>query len=184
MHDRHRVTDIALMSALAHPLRAGLLRYLMAVGPRTASECAEQVDSTASNCSWHLRQLAKYGLVEPGDRTDGRQRPWRATVVGLELGELADDPAMRTAQLAVLAGSLNEEQELTRRYLDADLPDEWRDAGVLDTYALTVTPAELAELAAAVDALIRPFVSTIRTDPPAGARPVHVGFRAFPRLDL
>jgi DNA-binding MarR family transcriptional regulator len=183
MHDRHRVTDIALMSALAHPLRAGLLRYLMAVGPRTASECAEQVRSTASNCSWHLRQLAKFGLVEAVDGADGRQRPWRATVIGLELGELADDPAMRTAQLAVLAGSLNEEQELTRRYLDADLPDEWRDASVLDTYALTVTPAELAELAAAVDALIRPFVSTIRTDPPAGARPVHVGFRAFPRLD-
>jgi DNA-binding MarR family transcriptional regulator len=183
MHDRHRVTDIALMSALAHPLRAGLLRYLMAVGPRTASECAEQVRSTASNCSWHLRQLAKFGLVEAVDGADGRQRPWRATVIGLELGELAEDPAMRTAQLAVLAGSLNEEQELTRRYLEADLPDEWRDAGVLDTYALTVTPAELAELAAAVDALIRPFVSTIRTDPPAGARPVHVGFRAFPRLD-
>lgn len=183
MHERHRVTDIALMSALAHPLRAGLLRYLMAVGPRTASECAEQVRSSASNCSWHLRQLAKFGLVEPVDGVDGRQRPWRATIVGLELGELADDPAMRTAQLAVVAGSLNEEQELTSRYLDADLPDEWRDVGALDTYALTVTPAELAELAAQVDALIRPFVSTIRTDPPTGARPVHVGFRAFLRVD-
>lgn len=182
---RRRVTDVALMNALAHPLRASLLRLLMAVGPRTASECAEHVGSTASNCSWHLRQLAKFGLVEPTDGSDARQRPWRATVVGLELGELADDPAMRTAQRAVLAGALAEEHTLTQRFLDHadDLPDDWRTTGALDTYALTVTAAELAELAVKVDALLRPYVSTIRTDPPADARPVHAGFRAFLRVD-
>ena len=78
---RKRVRDAELMRALAHPLRAALLDYLTAIGPRTASECAEAVDSSASNCSWHLRQLAQFGLVERTDAVDGRERPWRATEV-------------------------------------------------------------------------------------------------------
>jgi DNA-binding transcriptional ArsR family regulator len=182
---RRKVRDIELMGALAHPLRAGLLRYLMAVGPRTASECADAVGSTASNCSWHLRQLAKFGLVEPIDGADGRQRPWRAAVVGLELGALSDDPTARAAQLAVFGTAHAEEQALTQRYLDRSdgLDPEWRDAVALDSYSLTVTADELADLTRQVDALLRPFVSTIRTNPPPDAIPVYAGFRAFPRLE-
>jgi DNA-binding transcriptional ArsR family regulator len=182
---RRKVRDVELMGALAHPLRAAVLRYLMAVGPRTASECADAVGSTASNCSWHLRQLAKFGLVEPTDGGDGRQRPWRAAVVGLEMGELADDPTTSAAQLAVLGASLAEEQKLTQRFLERaeDLDPEWRTAGALDAYSLTVTAAELTELAAKVDALLRPYASTIRQDAPPDARPVHAGFRAFLRLE-
>jgi DNA-binding transcriptional ArsR family regulator len=184
MEPRHRVTDVELMTALAHPLRGRLLRQLMAVGPQTASECADAVGSTASNCSWHLRQLAKFGLVEPADGPDGRQRPWRATVVGLELGELAEDDATRTAQLAVLGGDLREDQQLTQRFLDRaeDLPPEWRHAGALDSYTLLLTPEELTALAAEVHALLRPYVAPLREGAPPAARPVHAVFRAFPRL--
>lgn len=181
---RHRITEAELMGALAHPLRAALLRHLMAVGPRTASACAEAVGSTASNCSWHLRQLAKFGLVEPAEQT-GRERPWRAAVVGLELGELADDPTTRAAQRAVLANELKEEATLTQRFLDRadELDPEWRDAGALDTYGLTITADELRDLGAKLDALIRPYIATIRKSPPPDAQPVHLGLRAFRRLD-
>jgi DNA-binding transcriptional ArsR family regulator len=182
---RKRIRDADLMRALAHPLRSALLYYLSAVGPRTASECAEAVDSSASNCSWHLRQLAQFGMVERADGTDGRERPWRATQVGLELGEFDEDPAVRGAQLAVVGTTLAHEQELTQRFLDTTgrLEPEWREAASLGTYSLTVTAEELKHLVAAVDALIRPFVSPIRTDAPAAARHVHAGFRAFPRIE-
>jgi DNA-binding transcriptional ArsR family regulator len=182
---RKRVRDTELMRALAHPLRAALLDYLTAIGPRTASECAEAVDSSASNCSWHLRQLAQFGLVERTDGTDGRERPWRATQVGLELGELDPDPAVRGAQLAVVGTTLAQEQLLTQRFLDTadQLDTEWREAGALNAYGLTVTAEELKNLVKAVDALIRPYVSPIRTDAPAAARHVHVGFRAFLRIE-
>lgn len=182
---RRKVRDVELLSALAHPLRAALLRYVMSVGPRTASECAEAVGSSASNCSWHLRQLAKFGLVESIDGDDGRQRPWRATVVGLDLGELANDPTMRAAQLAVFGTALVEEQKLTQRFLERsdDLEPEWRTTGTINTYSLTVNAAELAELADKIDDLIRPYVSTIREDAPPDARPVYAGFRGFLRLE-
>ena len=61
--DRRAVTDVRRLAALAHPLRAALLSHLLAVGPRTASECAAAVDASPSNCSWHLRQLEKHGFV-------------------------------------------------------------------------------------------------------------------------
>jgi hypothetical protein len=53
----------------------------------------------------------------------------------------------------------------------------------MNTYALEVNAAELADLTAAIDALLRPYVATIRKDAPPDARPVHASWRAFPRID-
>lgn len=177
---RRRIRDVQLMRALAHPLRSALLSHLMAVGPRTASECATAVDSTASNCSWHLRQLAQWGLVERVEGTDGRERPWRALAVGLDFGE-PDGPE----HLALAATKLREEEELAQRFLDTagDLDPEWRKAAAMNGYALRITPEELERLNVAIDALVRPYVAPIRTDAPPAARAVHAGWRAFPRVE-
>ncbi|WP_199432173.1 ArsR/SmtB family transcription factor [Qaidamihabitans albus] len=182
---RRRIRDTELMRALAHPLRTALLGYLMSAGSRTASECATAVDSTASNCSWHLRQLAQWGLVERVEATDGRERPWRATAVGLDYGDFDTDPATRGAQLAATAAQLGEDHLLTQRFLDSveDIEPAWRDAAALHTSSLRITARELAELNAAIEALVRPYVSTIRTEAPDDARAVHASWRAVPRLD-
>ncbi|ONI86404.1 transcriptional regulator [Actinosynnema sp. ALI-1.44] len=182
---RMRVRDAELMRALAHPLRAELLTYLMAVGPRTASECATAVGSTASNCSWHLRQLAGFGLVERADGDNSRDKPWRATQVGLEFEEFSPDPATQAAQLAVLGANVAGDQALTQRFVDTveTLEPEWQTASGMSTYSLRVNSAELAELTKAVDDLLRPYVTTIRTDAPPDARPVHASWRAFPRIE-
>ena len=37
-----------------------IIGHLMAVGSQTASECAEAVGASPSNCSYHLRELAVY----------------------------------------------------------------------------------------------------------------------------
>ncbi len=179
---RKRIEDAELMRALAHPLRSALLDHVMAVGPRTASECAAAVGSTASNCSWHLRQLAQHGLVERVEGEDGRERPWRACQVGLEFG---DDPSLRGAQLAVVGTTLARERELTERFLDTaeQLEKEWQEASGLNTYSLRVTAEELDTLVKRIDALVRPYVGAIRADAPDGARPVHLGLRAFLRID-
>jgi predicted ArsR family transcriptional regulator len=171
------------LKALAHPLRVSLVNHLLAVGPRTASECAEEVGSSASNCSWHLRQLARFGFVERVESGDGRERPWRATEVGFDFGSFDDDPTVRTQQDALAALQLNEDNRLLQRFLDRqhEVSREWLDAASLHGYALNVTPEELTGLVGIVDDLLRPYLVPVRTDAPEDAAPVHFGIRAFLR---
>ncbi|MPQ96675.1 helix-turn-helix domain-containing protein [Modestobacter sp. I12A-02628] len=170
------------LAALAVPARFAILSHLLDVGPRTASECAEVVGESPSNCSWHLRALARVGLVERADpdSTDGRRRPWRATAVGFDFSA-AGDPAGAVAAAALEGVADRHAEELLRRYLEQrrHLPAEWTDREGSHRYTLAVTPAELDELLASLDALIRPFVGRIRTDVPADAALVHLGLRAF-----
>jgi DNA-binding transcriptional ArsR family regulator len=184
--DRREVTDVRRLSALAHPVRAALLSHLLAVGPRTASECAAAVDASPSNCSWHLRQLEKYGFVErTGEAADGRERPWRAAATGFRLGELEDTPAVQSALQALASVQLDEEFRLARAYLrhEDELAGPWRHSAEFNTYGLLLDAAELAELAERLDAAIRPYLAAIRSDPPADARPVHLLLTAFLRPD-
>src|ERR1700760_754969 len=100
---RHRISDPTALRALAHPLRLALLDRLMYLGEQTAAQCADAVGSTASNCSYHLRALARVGLVEPAHSSDRRERPWRATSTGLEFGpaDPGSSPAAAGAALAL-----------------------------------------------------------------------------------
>ncbi|WP_433273152.1 ArsR/SmtB family transcription factor [Actinosynnema sp. CS-041913] len=178
-----RVSDVDALKALAHPLRVTLLQHLVAVGPRTASECAAEVGSTASNCSWHLRQLAKFGFVDRAEAGDGRERPWRATEVGFDIGAFSEDPAVRTQQDALIALQLNEDNRLAQRFLDRqhELPGEWLRAAALHGYTVNVTAEELTGLLGMIDDILRPYLVPLRTDVPEDALPAHVGIRAFPR---
>ncbi|HZB51486.1 MAG TPA: helix-turn-helix domain-containing protein [Mycobacteriales bacterium] len=177
--DRREIRDVRALGALAHPVRSALLSHLMAVGPRTATECAGAVGASASNCSWHLRQLARFGFVErAGEAADGRERPWQAAATGFDFSPAgqADEPAVRAAAQTLAAVQLDEEHRLARRYLrgEEEQPAEWRRSAGLSSYELLLTAAELRELGARLDAAIRPFVALTREDAPDGARPVHL----------
>jgi DNA-binding transcriptional ArsR family regulator len=184
--DRREVTDVRALSALAHPVRTALLSHLMAVGPRTASECAAAVDASPSNCSWHLRQLEKHGFVERAeDAPDGRERPWRAAATGFDFSGVEAEPAARAALQTYAAVRLDEETRLARAYLrgEDELPDEWRRSATLNSYGLLVSPAELRALAEHLDAAIRPYLAATRVDAPPDARPVHAFLSTFLRPD-
>lgn len=167
------------LAALAHPLRLDLLTFLMSAGPATASACARAVGDSPSNCSYHLRFLARHGLVEPIDNEDGRERPWRATITGLDV-----DPGSAGAEqeAAFAAVALQRDQRLAREFLTrrAGLDAAWRTVSGLSTYTLKLTPDEAAELLGRLDALIRPYIAAVRDDDPAGAALVHLGLQSFP----
>ena len=178
------------LAALAVPARLALLNHLLAAGPRTASECAPVVGETASNCSWHLRALAKVGLVERAPRApdgDGRTRPWQATAVGFVFSDPADDgPAAALARTALAGMSAEYADTLYRRYLarQDDLPDTWTHAAGDYGYVLNLAPDELEALLGRIDAMIRPFVRPIRTNAPLGSGLVQLNLRAFLNPDL
>jgi DNA-binding transcriptional ArsR family regulator len=186
---RLEVTDGAVLAALAHPLRVALLYQLNALGSRTASQCAQALGETPANCSYHLRQLAKVGLVEREEATDGRERPWRSVYTGLGLVPPVDDadPEVMTAARATKASLLNlavqEDARLARQYFDLEprAAKPWRDAAAVNSYSLRLTAEELAALVEALDAAIRPYIGLTRADPPEGAEPAHLDFKAFLR---
>ena len=181
---RATISEPEAMAALTHQVRLDLLTHLMASGPATASQCARAVGDTPSNCSYHLRVLAKYGLVGPDESSDGRERPWRALVTGFSVEGARDEPDSPRAKgaAALLALQVQRDQRLLRDYLgrrDRVAP-RWRAADGYSTYTLRMTPAELSALGDALDALIRPYLSATREDPPRGTGLVHLGLHAFP----
>ncbi len=175
------------LAALAVPVRLTILNHLLAAGPRTASQCAAVTGETASNCSWHLRALAKVGLVEPAadSGTDGRAKPWQAAAVGFSFAG-DDGPAGRVAQRVLEAASDAHDGELYRRFSARRdlLPEEWAEAAGSHQYSLNLTPGELIDLVASVDALIRPYVRPIRQDAPEGSQVVQLSMRAFLNPDV
>jgi DNA-binding transcriptional ArsR family regulator len=182
--ERRTVTDPRALRALAHPLRLALLDHLMSFGARTASECAEAVGSTPSNCSYHLRALARFGLVERVEAEDGRERPWQSTATGLQLGR-ADDPGVQfgvdTVERFFADHQVDEEAARLHRAIGLrdSVPQAWREASILSGYALRITPEELRELGERLDALIRPYIGLTREDAPAGSAVVALNLNAF-----
>jgi hypothetical protein len=163
-----------------------ILNHLMAFGAQTASECAGAVGSTASNCSYHLRSLARYGFVESLPSTDGRERPWRSAATGFEFGSPEDsDPAAVAVERLVTEAQIDDGARLQKKALalQQQIPAEWRDAASSNSYALRMTAAELDALVEKLDALIRPYIGLTRKDAPAGSEVVYAQIDAFRHPD-
>lgn len=183
---RRTITEPQALRALAHPVRYELLNHLISTGPATASQCARAVGDTPSNCSYHLRALAKAGLVARDDSADGRERPWRALVTGFDVPHDADPESPDGRQAALIAAlAVQRDQRLVRERLARRdrSPARWRDAEQYGLYTLRLTPAELRALGDQIDALIRPYIAATRTGTPDGAEAVHFGFHGFPLTD-
>jgi len=180
---RANVTDPRAVQALTHELRLKLLDHLMAEGPATASQCARAVGDSPSNCSYHLRVLARHGWVESQESDDGRERPWRALITGFSVEQTPDEPdsplgraAAQFADLTLRLGELELRQALARY---PQTPRAWREATSRNAYTLRLSAAELIELTEHLDALIRPYLSATREETPPDAQQVRLGFHAF-----
>src|SRR5262249_56430236 len=78
-------------------LRLSLLGLLRTEGPLTATRAGELLGESSASCSFHLRQLAKYGLVEEAGGGRGRERPWRATTMFTDVPTVTDSPELDAA---------------------------------------------------------------------------------------
>ena len=96
------VHDPKVLRAIAHPVRNRILSELEASGPMRAADVARDLGIPANQASFHLRQLAKYGLVEedPDAARDRRDRVWRPVADGglsISGKDLVDQPGGRAA---------------------------------------------------------------------------------------
>jgi DNA-binding MarR family transcriptional regulator len=180
-----RISDARTMRALAHPARIEIVEYLSYTGESaTATECAGLVGLSPSATSYHLRELAKYGLVEHApSQGDGRERRWRSTGSSLWIDSDAEKPDSVAAEKALIELYLTRDKERVREWVERQSgdPQEWRDASSLMGQQLILTADELTELNKRVRALMEPYRMRDRQDrAPDGARQVVVQYAAFP----
>jgi DNA-binding transcriptional ArsR family regulator len=150
-HERRSVTrlsDPKALRALAHPIRLALVGLLRIHGQLTATKAGELLGESSASCSFHLRQLAKYGLVEEAPGGQGRERPWQATTMSTEWPEVAEDPKVEAAAGQLSAVIANQYLNDMLRWIQAmpDESDEWRRAAQFGDEWTYVTPDELSEL--------------------------------------
>jgi DNA-binding transcriptional ArsR family regulator len=182
-----QVNDAGVLRALAHPARLAILSRLQTEGPATATECAQITGLSPSACSYHLRTLAKNGLVEEAPpRGDGRERVWRALQRGWGFNEPEDGitPELFEAQRAVIDTVLADAAQRLNAYLaQSDREShEWRAAAWLTHATLLVDAEELRALAERINELIIPYRAAERAgeDAPTGARLAEFQLRLFP----
>jgi DNA-binding transcriptional ArsR family regulator len=178
------LTDPRAMRALAHPTRLALLEVLRDAGRLTATEAGERIGESPASCSFHLRQLAKYGFVEEAPRAGGRRRPWRATDVGMTFTDVHDDPE-RTEAAIVLERVLRD-RNLRRAQAALDArhaqPRAWRRVLGMSDYTLYVTPEELEAIERELVAVVGRYRDRA-ADParrPEGSRAVQLLYIAYP----
>lgn len=175
-----RLDDPRALRAYAHPLRLSLIGMLRRNGPMTATQCAAVLHENVPNCSFHLRQLAKYGLAERAPAGDGRERPWQATASRTAWADDSEDPDARAAADQLNAAILGQYIRRAQAYLAvrADEPAEWRTAAGFGDDMIYVTAEQLTALTEQVEALLRPYRD--KAARAEGSRPVTVVHMAIP----
>ncbi|TDC56935.1 ArsR family transcriptional regulator [Jiangella ureilytica] len=189
--ETQRITDPQSMRALAHPLRLQLMDLLALEAELTATQCAERTGESVASCSFHLRMLAKYGYVRPGEQR-GREKPWRLVSRSRTIGPDVDDPesvreAGAFAQIIVDREAARLHKAITRA---AELGPAWLDSMTIRTSSVWMTHEELdvmiERLGEFQDELKERF-SGRRDDPalrPDGARVVHFLGALSPDVDV
>ena len=99
--DELTIDDPRTLRAIAHPVRMRILELFESKKSQRAADVAEALGIPANQASFHLRQLAKYGLIveAPAEARDGRDRVWKLTseTINIETSTLAGMPGGRAA---------------------------------------------------------------------------------------
>lgn len=178
------VTDPRTLRGLAHPMRLALIGLLRREGPLTATEAGALLGHSPASCSFHLRQLAKYGLVVEAGGGTGRRRPWRATARTTSWPSVSADPQQAAAATELSLALADRYFAATAAYLERRGGEsaEWQSAAMFGDAILYVTADELAAISDQVEMLLgryseRTHEARLR---PEGARHVTFVRLAFP----
>jgi predicted ArsR family transcriptional regulator len=181
------MTDARALRAVAHPLRIRILNTLALMESATATQIAAAVGDTPANCSWHMRQLAKYGYVEEAPGGVGRQRPWRVVDVPRHLESNGDDE-LDVAAEAVTDVLLDYEVGVLRSFFRQRLgePAEWQQSPHLIQAIQWLTADEVDALFTELNTAIARHAGRFsnRETRPPGSRPVRLFAWGVPAAPL
>ena len=149
--------DPRILRAVAHPTRNRILSELSAAGSLRAADIARLLDVPANQASFHLRQLAKYGLVEeaPDEARDKRDRVWRlvdADGISFRTREMLEQPGGEAAWAVFQRNAVAWGHHLVDRALERRPEDDVHRS--VSEYALRLTGPESEELMREINALV------------------------------
>jgi DNA-binding transcriptional ArsR family regulator len=172
-----RVQDSREIRALAHPARMAIIDALASGDQLTATECAALTGLSPSATAYHLKFLERYGFAEPAAaRSDGRERPWRATSRRPHVEFDPATPAGAVATAAVAQAFFDRTRAVAAEFIatERDEPEEWHDVASLASADLWLTAEEARTVTAALAAVVDPYRDRARGDAPDGSRRVRI----------
>lgn len=183
-----QISDPKAIRALAHPLRLDLLELLVAIGPATAARCGRILGVSQASCSFHLRQLAKYGFVaDGGPGRDRRERLWRVSDPRITVRIEGGNDAVLRRQLERIV--IEREMQAILNYAERPAADfaAWQHKAGIVTSVGVMSPEEVGEVKKQWLALLEPFAARALTSGPRlepGQHHVRYFMAATPLPDL
>lgn len=157
VQDTMEITEPEALRALAHPVRQRILMQLSVLEHARAADLAEAIGQPANSVSFHLRVLAKAGMIveAPEHARDKRDRVWTNVAKSYRVksdspgaGEAIVRPALRwtadvfahhdgdddaaTRQFMLLTMLLTKEQADQMAHEVAELLSRWADTSHQD----------------------------------------------------
>jgi DNA-binding transcriptional ArsR family regulator len=170
--------DAQAVRVLAHPMRSRLLSRLRTAGPATATDLATALNTNTGATSYHLRKLESIGLVTDTGEGEGKRRLWRAATDYHSWTNSAfrNDEDAATALEWLQRDYIRQFAEKAERWLDAapNWPAEWVDVFGLNDAFVTVTPEQMRDLGARLDAVLAEFRTVGEGDPRACRASVNI----------
>jgi DNA-binding transcriptional ArsR family regulator len=164
-HEPLPMSDPRVLRAIAHPTRARILDELSATGPMRAADVGEALGIPANQASFHLRQLAKYGVIQPAPEAarDKRDRVWKLLDergFRLDMKAISEQPGGRSA-VAVFRQNT---AARAHRLVDEVFTFERKGGGVnaVIDQPLRLTEDEAAELVGQVDEVLAAWAERTR----------------------
>lgn len=181
------ISDPQTMRALSHPLRWALIDLLASEpdGTATAARCAVLTSESQASCSFHLRQLAKYGFVEQAPSESKRDRPWRLVKLEQSWGAEQPDEAHSRAAARLSAVFADREHSKLQRWIASarSYPRSWQRAAMMSGVTATLGVTELADVQRRIAEVIAPYIdrATLPNQPqPRTGRPVRLFVAGYP----
>ena len=91
-HFSARELDANALKSFAHPLRLRIYELLDEHGPSTATRLAGLLGQNTGATSYHLRELARHGMIETvPELGKGKEKYWRIVPGGFSYGDPSAD---------------------------------------------------------------------------------------------
>src|SRR3954468_16302305 len=186
---RRKELDAPALKALAHPLRVQILRTLEVRGQVSVTGLAGELGETTGAVSYHLRQLARHGLVEEGEAEQAagvgrRRRLWRMAVDEIHISGhafLADEDTREAAGFLLREFESSRSRRLAHWFATATTwPEEWQRASSDMDGTLTLDPAQTRALADELKAVLDRYR---QLEPGPGARHIDVQYAVYPAAE-